>query len=74
MTRSTSLTPRKFRLVAVIGATTVAVLGLSAPSSAKPKPPSACQAVVASLGSADGYGLQLYTWSVCGRRAGPAFG
>ena len=39
---------------------------------AKPKPKPACQAELVSLGvrGDDPFGLELYTWSVCGRRSG----
>lgn len=68
----------KFRLIAAISATAVAVLGFSSSSSAKPKPKPkpACQGELVSLGmhGDDRLGLELYTWSVCGRRSGIPFG
>ena len=41
---------------------------------AKPKPK--CQGALVSLGTQgqEGFGLELYTWTVCGRRGGVPFG
>ena len=66
----------KIRLVAAVGAAALAALAVTSPGyAAKPKPKK-CQSVLVALGAqpADGSSLQLYTWTVCGKRVGTPFG
>lgn len=66
----------KIRLVAAAGATALAALAVSSSSAIAAKPNPACHSAIVSLGTegADGFGLQLYTHTACGRRVGTPFG
>jgi hypothetical protein len=64
----------KVRLVAAVGASALAALAVTSSSAIAAKPKPKCQSVMVSLGVADASGLQLYTWTVCGRRVGIPFG